>query len=910
MNLGTVLYTVIIYPITFILEVVFFLAQKIFKAPGVSVLAISAVVSILCLPLYNVAEKWQQLERDTQKRLAPKIAKIKAAFKGDEQYMILSTFYRQNHYHPIFALRSTFGLLIQIPFFIAAYAYLSRLEALKGAPFLFISDLGAPDALFPINRFPINVLPIAMTAINIIAGAIYTKGFPFKEKAQLYGMALIFLVLLYNSPAGLVLYWTANNLFSLLKNAYAKAPFRRKNSILAAAVSVLCLLFAAYMLFVHHGSKEWRRVLATAGLLVGASPWLVFFVIQAVKRIPPSRNPCSVSNKEAAALFTLLCLVMWLVAGLFLPTLLVAASPEEFSWLDRHGSPLYFIILTALQAFGLFVFWPFCFFGLFYRTAPRALCVTALAVAAAALVNVFAFNGNYGVVRLNMSLEHGVSHSLQAILVNLAVLLLVMGAAALAFFAKKRFLVPLSFICIVALAGVSVKNIAHIQSVFKKTTAYHEPKAAVTSIDPIVTFSKTGRNVVIIMFDRAMSAFVPHIFGETPGLAARYDGFTYYPDTLSFNSNTSLGAPPLFGGYEYTPAALTARKDRDMVTKHNEALLLMPRLLSDAGYDVTVADPPYPNYSIVGKDLRIYDAYPRVKGLITDGAYTDLWLREHGLTLPTQSAVLERNMLWYSLLRVIPLAFREGIYFRGDWLSAVGKQLTIFLNAYSVLDLLPRLCAVADGAADADAEGDEKGAALIMVNNTTHDPAMCNAPDYRFSLAASNYGAGPFAKESPYHGSAAAYHRLADWFDNLRAKGVYDNTRIILVADHGTTENYVSKHYPGVPNIDNFNPLLMVKDFDTQGSLKTDDTFMTNADTPFLALHGLVSPLVNPATGAEITAGTVATAKSLPLYVAVLSSDSIYAPQALAPRLDPAGDYYVHGTIFDPGNWEKVEVSR
>ena len=74
------------------------------------------------------------------------------------------------------------------------------MEALKGQSFLFIKDMGAPDRLFAIGSFYVNILPIAMTAINIIAGAIYTKGFATKEKVQIYGMALVFLVLLYNSP--------------------------------------------------------------------------------------------------------------------------------------------------------------------------------------------------------------------------------------------------------------------------------------------------------------------------------------------------------------------------------------------------------------------------------------------------------------------------------------------------------------------------------------------------------------------------------------------------------------------------------------------------------------------------------------------------------------------------------------
>ena len=57
-----------------------------------------------------------------------------------------------------------------------------------------------------------------MTVINIIAGFIYAKKGQIKEKIKLIIIALVFLVLLYNSPSGLVFYWTLNNLFSLCKN--------------------------------------------------------------------------------------------------------------------------------------------------------------------------------------------------------------------------------------------------------------------------------------------------------------------------------------------------------------------------------------------------------------------------------------------------------------------------------------------------------------------------------------------------------------------------------------------------------------------------------------------------------------------------------------------------------------------
>jgi len=143
--MGGIVYTVVIYPITLIIELAYVFGQMIFKEAGAAVICVSAVISLLCLPLYETAEKWQRVERDTQKRMKGGIDRIKAVFKGDERYLILATYYRQNHYHPVYALRGSAGLLIQIPFFIAAYAYLSHLEILKGAAFWFIRDLGAPD---------------------------------------------------------------------------------------------------------------------------------------------------------------------------------------------------------------------------------------------------------------------------------------------------------------------------------------------------------------------------------------------------------------------------------------------------------------------------------------------------------------------------------------------------------------------------------------------------------------------------------------------------------------------------------------------------------------------------------------------------------------------------------------------
>ena len=144
MSVGEALYAIILYPIVQVIEVAYKLFSQLFNNTGIAVMGVSFVVTVLCLPLYIVAERWQQLERDTQARLKGGVDRIKAVFKGDEQYMILSTFYRQNHYHPMMALRSSFGLLIQVPFFMAAYNYLSNSTELKDVSFFFLKK---PDVL-------------------------------------------------------------------------------------------------------------------------------------------------------------------------------------------------------------------------------------------------------------------------------------------------------------------------------------------------------------------------------------------------------------------------------------------------------------------------------------------------------------------------------------------------------------------------------------------------------------------------------------------------------------------------------------------------------------------------------------------------------------------------------------------
>ena len=211
MSLSEIIGSVLIGPLKLVFEVIYSFALHFIGSPGLSIIVLSLVMNVLVLPLYRRADAIQMEARDTENRLKDTIAHIKKTFSGDERMMILQTFYRQNNYSPLSVLSSSISLLLQIPFFMAAYQFLSGLEVLNGVAFGPITDLSKPDGLLVIGGFAINLLPIIMTLVNVISSSLYLKGFDIKNKIQLYGMAAFFLVFLYNSPACLVFYWTLNN---------------------------------------------------------------------------------------------------------------------------------------------------------------------------------------------------------------------------------------------------------------------------------------------------------------------------------------------------------------------------------------------------------------------------------------------------------------------------------------------------------------------------------------------------------------------------------------------------------------------------------------------------------------------------------------------------------------------------
>ena len=839
------LYYLIIYPIELIIEVVFYTVNNFSGNPGIAIVVVSLIVNFLAFPLYRRADAIQEAERNKQEAMSKWVSHIKKNFKGDKRVMMLSAYYREQHYQPYYTLRSSVSLLLQIPFFIAAYHFLSNLKILNDASFLFITNLGEPDQLIKVGAIAINLLPVLMTLINFCSSAIYTKDISWKNKWQLYAIALIFLVLLYDRPSGLVLYWTLNNLFSLCKNIFMK------------------------LLHLPKPDKEGKA--------------------EDTVDLPPVR------------VFVMGGLVLTLLMGVLIPSAIIASSPTEFIEADVNINPLIYVFNTFLTAAGMFCLWFSIFYALAASKIRYAFSVIMFIFCGAFLTDYLFFGRNLGNISSFLIFDNEPTYSRLSILINAAVLFAVIVVIFL-IWKKKRSLLPWIYaVASLSLIIMSAVNIVKTANVLKDTGYIVSDKIDVTK-DKILPLSRSGKNVVIIMIDRASGIYMPYIFAEKPELKETYSGFKCYRNVISFGKYTNFGTPPLFGGYEYTPDEIDKRSDETLASKQNESDLVLPVIFSENGFTTTVCDPEYVNYHYSG-DLSIFDDYPDINAYLTRNANAQP--HQQGRTKYRKDV-----FFMYSVFKIAPVALQRFIYHRGDYRLFLSEGTSpfseaAFMESYEVLHNLHNMTSVEDSSVNTY---------FSVINNITHEPQELQLPDYEPLEEVDNTGLETRERTDDegnvlhiksetgkqYHVNMCAILEIGEWLKYLKENGVYDNTRIIIVSDHG-------RNYDSLPelqlskknNLQDVIPALLVKDFG-DGEFSYSDEFMTQADVPTMALEGLIENPVNPFTGKVIDSS----AKTAHDQLVTFSSNwDVLEHNGNVFDTSDADWYSVHDDIFDLNNW-------
>jgi YidC/Oxa1 family membrane protein insertase len=195
---------------------------------GVSIILLSLAVKILMSPLTRIADRLQESVNRTQALLQPHLDAIKREYKGEEAHDRTLAVYKEHQVHPLYTLKSLVGFLIQIPIFIAAFDVLGEHVALDQASFLWIEDLAKPDRWLPLPVVlpffggHLNLLPILMTGVTVLTSWMQTDpsltpDLLRRQQMRLFLMAGAFFLLFYTFPAGMVLYWTTNNVLHLMK---------------------------------------------------------------------------------------------------------------------------------------------------------------------------------------------------------------------------------------------------------------------------------------------------------------------------------------------------------------------------------------------------------------------------------------------------------------------------------------------------------------------------------------------------------------------------------------------------------------------------------------------------------------------------------------------------------------------
>ncbi|MEN8661958.1 MAG: membrane protein insertase YidC [Lentimonas sp.] len=157
----------------------------------------------------------------SQKRMAKiqgPMSELKEKYKDNPQRIQQETLklFKEHQVNPV---AGCLPMIVQMPIFLGLFYMLRTASELRHEPFLWVSDLSQPDTLMEVAGFPINILPLIMGATMFLQMSMMPVS-PTADPAQqkiFKFLPFIFLIFLYNFSSGLVLYWTVQNILTIVQ---------------------------------------------------------------------------------------------------------------------------------------------------------------------------------------------------------------------------------------------------------------------------------------------------------------------------------------------------------------------------------------------------------------------------------------------------------------------------------------------------------------------------------------------------------------------------------------------------------------------------------------------------------------------------------------------------------------------
>ena len=286
---------------------------------------------------------------------------------------------------------------------------------------------------------------------------------------------------------------------------------------------------------------------------------------------------------------------------------------------------------------------------------------------------------------------------------------------------------------------------------------YNNTYTQYLSYEPAMSLSK-DENVVVFLTDRLDSFWMDGVIERYPDVNEKFEGFTFYQNNVSHNTNTFPSVPQMLTHHYY--------KGSDWAAYTSEAWdqNTVPRVLTENGYNVNLLIDKLTTYSSTG---QISDQCSNIKNC-DDNGVTFNYVGEGGI-IPTMSQI--------AFSKLSPYAFKS------FFTTGLGSNLSADFITYDhdMPDMMPSAVGV---------DSDLKYYDYIKNNHITADSdkktftfVHLNCSHGRDADTAALYD--PDEKVDIYSTTRGAFEILFEYFEQMKKAGVYDNTTIIVLGDHG-----------------------------------------------------------------------------------------------------------------------------
>jgi YidC/Oxa1 family membrane protein insertase len=209
---------------------------KIIPNYGIGIILVTFLLKAILYPL----TKKSMDSTAKMSALGPKMEEIKTKYPNNPQKQneLMADLYKKEKINP---MGGCLPMLIQFPILIAFFGLLNKHFELRGAMFIpgWIPDLSQPDTVFtfgfniPFLGNQLHLLPIIYTVSMIYSMKITQNSSTGGSSAGMmkfmtYGMPIIFFFMLYNSPSGLMLYWTVMNAISIVQQIITNSKQKKQ----------------------------------------------------------------------------------------------------------------------------------------------------------------------------------------------------------------------------------------------------------------------------------------------------------------------------------------------------------------------------------------------------------------------------------------------------------------------------------------------------------------------------------------------------------------------------------------------------------------------------------------------------------------------------------------------------------